>query len=171
MKSLYYCFSSYCLFFLFLTTLNGQREPAFHIGVVQPILAINDGNVQYFYQNDFYAIGFPMGINFKLAGNVKFDFEFVPFVKPYINSDKAYQVHLLFHPGVLIPLAGGVTFGLRLAFESGLGQFGITPLINKGFNIGNNTKFFLELVAPGRFGPDKGSGYTQIFGLHTGIGF
>jgi hypothetical protein len=60
---------------------------------------------------------------------------------------------------------------LRLALEAGEGQFGFTPLINKAFPLGQHTVFFTELVAPGRFGPGKDTGYTQLGGLHLGIGF
>lgn len=159
-----------------LTNLQSQemdkRGPAgFHIGVVQPILAANNGEVQYINQSSFYAIGFPIGVTFYTPGSVLFDMELVPFVKPYTNAEQPYDVHLLFHPGILFPLKGGFTFGLRLAFETGQGQFGFTPLINKSFSISPGKSFFVELVAPGRFGPQKNSGYTQIAGLHIGLGF
>lgn len=143
----------------------------YHIGVVQPIFAIQQGETKYLTQSSFYAIGFPIGITFHTPGKLKFDLEFVPFVKPYLNSSRAYDVHLLFHPGVLIPLSKGFTFGLRFAFETGTGQFGLTPLLNKAFPTGKGHSFFIELVAPGRFGPQKNSGYTQIGGLHVGLGF
>ncbi|MBK8954802.1 MAG: hypothetical protein IPM34_04495 [Saprospiraceae bacterium] len=163
--------SAIILFLICANISQAQRNAGYHIGVVQPVLAINRGDVRYFYQNDFYAIGFPMGINFKLAGEVKFDFEFVPLLKPNVDLDKPYEVHLLYHPGFLFPIGNGLTFGFRLAFETGQGQFGFTPLLNKAFEIGNDAVFFIELVAPGRFGPNKNSGYTQVFGLHVGFGF
>ena len=99
------------------------------------------------------------------------DLEFVPVVKPYFNSGVPIQVHLLFHPGILYPLGNGWTFGFRLAYENSVNQIGFTPLINKGFKRKNNSVFFLELVAPARFGPEKNSGYTQLGGLHVGLGF
>ncbi|MBP8725114.1 MAG: hypothetical protein KBF37_08475 [Saprospiraceae bacterium] len=172
MKHSIYAIALVCA--LFANTAKGQSGnlvAGYHFGVVQPILAINKGDVNYFYETDFYAIGFPMGITLNTPGKVKFDLEFVPLFKPYADTDKPYEVHLLFHPGFLFPLGGGFTFGMRLAFETGVGQFGLTPLLNKGFSIGDGTVFFLELVAPGRFGPEKNSGYTQIFGLHAGLGF
>lgn len=144
---------------------------SYHIGVVQVFMASNRGEVTFLDKQDFYSIGFPMGISFKTPGKAIFDLEFVPVIKPFVNTNLPYSVHMVFHPGILIPLDDGWTFGFRLAFETGVNQFGFTPLINKGFKIGKNTVFFLELVTPGRFGPNKNSGYTQLAGLHAGFGF
>ncbi len=149
---------------------SNRGVAGYHIGIVQPILASQNGELHYIDEADFYAIGFPMGITFHTKGSAKFDFEFVPLIKPYVNLNNPYDVHLLFHPGVLFPLSGGFTFGLRLAFETGAGQFGFTPLINKSFELSDDLSFFVELVAPARFGPNKDSGYTQVFGLHIGLG-
>ncbi|MEP6792749.1 MAG: hypothetical protein ABJB16_00365 [Saprospiraceae bacterium] len=152
-------------------------EPAFsklagyHVGVVQIFFAIHKGETTFFDESKFYSIGFPVGITLSTAGKTKFDVEFVPFIKPNVKTDLPYQVHLLFHPGVLFPLHDGWTFGLRLAFEVGEGQFGFTPLLNKSFKLSEHSNFFVELVAPGRFGPEKDSGYTQLGGLHLGFGF
>jgi len=143
----------------------------YHVGVVQIMFAANKGNFTTLDKYDFYFIGFPIGITFNTAGKLKFDLEFVPVVKPYFNSGVPIQVHLLFHPGILYPLGNGWTFGFRLAYENSVNQIGFTPLINKGFKRKNNSVFFLELVAPARFGPEKNSGYTQLGGLHVGLGF
>jgi len=173
------------LCFINTTSLNSQAEivaetaektesslvKGVHIGIVQIIMGLNKGEVTYFDKNNFYSIGLPVGISFSTKGKCVFDLEFVPVIKPYINSSHPYDVHLLFHPGILFPLNHGWTLGLRLAFETGQGQFGFTPLLNKAFKIKNNVVFFMELVAPARFGPDKNSGYTQLAGLHLGIGF
>jgi hypothetical protein len=143
----------------------------YHVGVVQPIVAFHNGEIHTIDETEFYSIGFPLGITFHTPGKTMIDFEFVPLIKPYANSSKPYDVHLLVHPGVLFPLSNGWTFGFRLAFETGTGQFGFTPLLNKAFPCGNDNVFFIELVAPGRFGPEKNSGYTQVLGLHFGFGF
>ena len=143
----------------------------YHVGVVQIMFAVNKGNFTTLDKYDFYFIGFPIGITFNTAGKLKFDLEFVPVIKPYFNSGVPIQVHLLFHPGILYPLGNGWTFGFRLAYENSVNQIGFTPLINKGFKRKNNSVFFFELVAPARFGPEKNSGYTQLGGLHVGLGF
>lgn len=152
-------------------TKQDRGIAGYHVGVVQPTWANENGDVHYIDESAFYAIGFPMGITFHTSGKLLFDMEFVPFVKPHANTDLPYEVHLLFHPGVLLPLKHGFTLGLRGAFEAGNGQFGFTPLINKAFSIGTHSAIFLELVAPARFGPKKDSGYTQVAGLHAGFGF
>jgi hypothetical protein len=150
---------------------ESSKVLGYHFGVVQIIFGVNKGDLTFLDKLDFYSLGFPVGVTFKTACKLKFDLEFVPVIKPYVNSDLPYSVHLLFHPGFLYPLEGGWTLGLRFAFETGEGQLGFTPLLNKGFKLHNGSTFFIELVAPGRFGPYKNSGYTQLAGLHVGIGF
>lgn len=150
---------------------NTQIVAGYHFGVVQIVGAMNKGEFTFLDKYNFYTIGFPFGVTFKTPCRMLVDLEFVPVIKPFASTDIPYQVHLLYHPGVLFPLKKGWTFGLRLAFESGEGQFGFTPLLNKAFKFKNNGAFFVELVAPGRFGPTKDSGYTQLGGLHLGIGF
>jgi hypothetical protein len=151
--------------------IESSKVLGYHIGVVQIAFGMNNGKTTFLDKLDFYSLGFPVGITLKTPGKLKFDLEFVPVLKPYINSSTPYSVHLLFHPGVLYPLDHGWTLGFRLAFETGEGQIGFTPLINKGFKLDNGSVFFIELVAPARFGPNKNSGYTQLVGLHLGYGF
>ncbi|MBP6445912.1 MAG: hypothetical protein WAT22_16085 [Saprospiraceae bacterium] len=147
------------------------KVSGYHAGVVQIIFAHNNGETVYFDRTSVYSVGFPFGITLNTSGKLKFDLELVPFINPYIYSDRPYKIHLLYHPGVLYPLKYGWTLGLRAAFEIGEGQFGFTPLINKAFKINKGSAFFIELVAPGRFGPNKNSGYTQLGGVHIGLGF
>ncbi|MBK8517852.1 MAG: hypothetical protein IPL55_16685 [Saprospiraceae bacterium] len=147
------------------------KVSGYHAGVVQIIFSYNNGETVYFDRTSVYSLGFPFGITFNTKGKSKIDLELVPFINPYIYSDRPFKIHLLYHPGILYPLKYGWTLGLRAAFEIGEGQFGFTPLVNKAFNFKNGNVFFIELVAPGRFGPNKDSGYTQLGGIHVGIGF
>ncbi len=139
--------------------------------MVQILFAHNNGETVFFDRTSIYSVGFPFGLTFNTSGKIKIDLEVVPFINPYIYSDKAYEIHLLYHPGILYPLNNGWTLGLRAAFEIGEGQFGFTPLINKSFKRDKGAQFFIEIVAPGRFGPEKTSGYTQLGGIHLGFGF
>lgn len=142
-----------------------------HFGMVLPFMSFNDGNSANITDEDFFAIGFPMGITFKASEKLLIDFEFVPFINPGDSETLTpLSTHLLFHPGLLFPLGKGFTFGTRAAFELGQGQWGFTPLLNKAFKLDNGNAFFVELVLPGRFGPTKDSGYTQVIALHLGIG-
>lgn len=148
-----------------------SKVAGYHVGVVQIVFSHNNGETVFFDRTSVYSVGFPFGITLNTPGKVKVDLELVPFINPYIYSDKPYKIHLLYHPGILYPLKNGWTIGLRAAFEIGEGQFGFTPLINKAFKNSKGYAFFIELVAPGRFGPEKNSGYTQLGGLHIGFGF
>ena len=174
----------WCLLILFFTTLiigNTQdtiktdvkeisKFSGYHFGVVQILFSHNNGETVFFDRTSIYSVGFPFGLTFNTSGKVKIDLELVPFINPYIYSDKAYKIHLLYHPGILYPLKNGWTLGLRAAFEIGEGQFGFTPLINKSFKNKKGAAFFIEFVAPGRFGPEKKSSYTQLGGIHVGCG-
>jgi len=156
-----------------IQTEKNRNETVFqglHIGVVQPLLSINQGTTSTIADDDFFSIGFPIGITFKTHCKLLFDVEFVPFINPG-NDTSPNTTHLLFHPGLLWPLGKGFTLGFRAAFELGQGQYGFTPLLNKAFEFKNGAAFFTELVLPGRFGPDQNSGYTQVVALHLGIGF
>ncbi len=173
------------LLFFFISVSNGvngqdkiiaevkenSKFAGYHIGVVQIIFAHNNGETVFFDRTSIYSVGFPFGLTFNTSGKIKIDLEVVPFINPYIYSDKAYEIHLLYHPGILYPLSNGWTLGLRAAFEIGQGQFGFTPLINKSFKRDKGAMFFFEIVAPGRFGPEKTSGYTQLGGIHFGFSF
>ncbi|MCC6817190.1 MAG: hypothetical protein IT267_12315 [Saprospiraceae bacterium] len=143
----------------------------FHIGYVQPLKSIKNAEEQWLFTYERFSMGFPIGISLNTPGALIIDLEFVPFIKPYFGNERNIEVHLLYHPGVLLPIGYGLTLGLRAAFELGVEQIGFSPLINKSFDISKSTKGFVELVLPGRFGPDKASGYTQVFALHVGVGF
>jgi hypothetical protein len=130
----------------------------YHVGIVQIALGVKRGNITFLDKLDFYSLGFPVGITLKTPGKIKFDLEFVPVLKPFINSGNPYSVLLLIYPSNLYALWEVWTFGFRLAFKTGEGQIGFTPLLNKGFKCSNSTSFFIELVAPARFGTYKASG-------------
>jgi hypothetical protein len=151
--------------------VNQSKLVGYHFGFVNVFCSVKDGDLRWHDRYDLYSIGFPMGLTLRTPVKLLVDLEAVPFIQPYLASDEPFQVHLLWHPGVLLPLSKGWTLGLRAAFETGVGQFGFTPLINKAFKISEQTSLFLELVLPARFGPAKDNGYIQLAGLHAGVGF
>lgn len=139
-----------------------------HVGVVHPLFTLSEGNVSTIA--DQYTVGFPVGLTIKRKSNPSIDFEFVPFM-----TEGSFD-NFLIHPGLLFGLGSGFTFGTRLAYETGPETYGFTPLLNKGFDIGNDKSFFIELVLPVRFGSrdilngtQNFSAYTVAF--HTGVGF
>lgn len=174
--------SLFCLFFQYGQAQEKQKKSSesgvnqsmlmgYHFGFVNVFCSVKNGDLRWHDRYDLYSIGFPMGLTLRTPGSLLVDLEAVPFIQPYLASDEPYQVHLLWHPGVLLPLPKGWTVGLRAAFETGVGQFGFTPLLNKAFKISAQSAFFLELVLPARFGPAKDNGYIQLAGLHVGVGF
>lgn len=164
-------FISTLTFLLFLTTFEifGQNSVGGHIGFVQPIITFQDGDTTDGF--DPYTIGFPVGITVRKSETFAYDLEIVPFITSGENAegDSVGVVNnLLIHPGLLWGIGDKLTFGNRLAFETGSGRYGISPLLNKGFLIGN-TKVFAELVLPVRFGNDQDVSLTAA--LHFGVGF
>lgn len=149
---------------------KSQDKLGIHVGIVQPIVTFSSNGTSSLVDN--YALGFPVGITYRLSDKLAFDAEFVPFV----NS--AGQASLLVHPGMLFGLGSGFTLGTRAAFDVGQSSFGFTPLINKGFPISDNNKLFLELVLPLRFVTQYDGLQGQnimnpqlSIGLHVGITF
>lgn len=155
-------------------TTKAQNNLGGHFGMVHPFVTFSQGESATIADN--YVVGFPTGITVKMKDRLAFDAEFVPFI------DNGRMVNFMFHPGILYGLGNGLTLGNRLAFETGSQAYGFTPLLNKGFPLGNGATFFLELVLPVRFvkmtnmvGADNSiieenvSSFTV--GLHTGIAF
>ncbi len=152
------------------TTLPGIGG---HIGIVQPIASWKKNKITTINEQEFYSIGFPIGITIKNSSSPwAIDFEWVAFIKPSINDTKSpYKLTSLWHLGILYSAGGGFTIGLRAAFELETDQFGFTPLINKGIKINQSMNWFFEIVLPARWGPEKKDSFTQILAIHTGISF
>jgi hypothetical protein len=110
-----------------------------------------------------------MGITVKTSDRYAFDLELVPTLDPQANGP--ISVPLTIHPGVLRSLGNSWTAGLRMAFDIGGASWGFTPLLNKGFPIGDHN-YFVELVVP-RFQDDSlGDTHGAIgVGVHLGVGF
>lgn len=159
-------FFSLLVLFSFTSALETQAQNQIggHFGVVQPIVTFQDGDINDHF--DPHTIGFPMGITVRKNEKFAFDLEFVPLITTVndINS-----INLLVHPGLLWGIGDKLTFGARAAYELGnSGRYGFTPLLNKGFSIGE-TPVFAEFVLPVRMGSDAGLSVTA--GIHFGVGF
>lgn len=165
--------------FLFLSATEARPDstnlPGIggHIGIVQPIASWKQNKISTINEQEFYSLGYPMGITIKNSTSPwAIDFEWVAFIKPSINDTRSpYKLTSLWHPGILYSAGGGFTIGLRAAFELENDQFGFTPLINKAFKINQSMNWFFEIVFPARWGPEKKESFTQVLAVHTGISF
>jgi len=136
-----------------------------YFGILHPIVTVNK-DVTTVNFKDYYAVGFPTGINIWKNEKIGFSFEVVPNIKDDAGTSKV--TNLLFHPGVLVALGKGFTFVGRMAFESG-GRYGFTPVLNKTVIKNKNSSYFLAVPLPVRFGNDHPATFTA--GLQFGIAF
>lgn len=137
--------ASFCVLLLMFTAVSpasGQSKVGGHVGVVSPVIQFAADEVTTFA--DGLGLGFPMGLTLGVKPGVDFDLEVVPFIQ---NNEVS---NVLLHPGVLMAITNGYTFGLRAAFETG-GAYGVTALLNKGKRISSDVTLFAELVVPMRF--------------------
>ncbi|MBK8501859.1 MAG: hypothetical protein IPL46_06420 [Saprospiraceae bacterium] len=142
----------------------------YHIGIVQPLYSIQKGVISHLFGYNDYSAGLAIGLSLNTPGRAIVDLEFVSFISQLPDEGVDLKVHLLYHPGILLPLGNGFTLGARVAFETGQGKWGFTPLLNKSFDVGA-CNLFLEIVAPGRFGPGEDFNYSQVLGVHAGVAF
>ncbi|MEG1237897.1 MAG: hypothetical protein RSD30_10050 [Flavobacterium sp.] len=136
-----------------------------YFGILHPIVTFSDEQTNVNFR-DYYAVGFPTGINIWKNQKIGFSFEVVPNIKVQGNSDKV--TNLLFHPGVLVALGHGYTFAGRAAFESS-GRYGITPVINKTIIKSDNCSYFAAIPLPVRVGNNHPASFT--IGFQFGIAF
>lgn len=136
-----------------------------YFGILHPIATFSSEQTSVNFR-DYYAVGFPTGINIWKNQKIGFSFEVVPNIRVQGNSDKV--TNLLFHPGVLVALGNGYTFAGRAAFESS-GRYGITPVLNKTIIKSENCSYFAAIPLPIRFGNDHPA--TLTVGFQFGIAF
>jgi hypothetical protein len=155
---------------LFSFSLNAISQTVYpkitgYFGIVHPIATLSSEQTNVNFR-DYYAVGFPTGINIWKSSKIGFSFEVVPNIRVQGNSDKV--TNLLFHPGVLVALGKGYTFAGRAAFESS-GRYGFTPVLNKTVIKGDNCSYFVAVPLPVRFGNDHPATFTV--GFQFGIAF
>lgn len=136
-----------------------------YFGILHPIATFSSEQTTVNFR-DYYAVGFPTGINIWKNQKIGFSFEVVPNIRVQGDSDKV--TNLLFHPGVLVALGNGYTFAGRAAFESS-GRYGFTPVINKTVLKSDNCSYFVAVPLPVRFGNDHPASFT--IGFQFGIAF
>lgn len=136
-----------------------------YFGILHPIITVSKDQTNVNFR-DYYAVGFPTGINIWKNEKVGFSFEIVPNIKDDQGTSKV--TNILFHPGVLVALGNGYTFVGRAAFES-TGRYGVTPVFNKTIIKSNNCSYFVAIPFPVRFGNDHPA--TATVGFQFGIAF
>lgn len=157
-------------FFILLLSAASFSQNSFHrisayVGIMHPIATINRDETMVNFR-DYYAVGFPVGINLWKSEKIGFSFEVVPNIKDDQGSSKV--TNLLFHPGILAALGKGYTFAGRAAFESS-GRYGFTPVLSKTLLKSPNCSYFLALPLPVRFGNGHPASFTA--GFQFGISF
>ncbi|TCN53132.1 hypothetical protein D0809_20705 [Flavobacterium circumlabens] len=136
-----------------------------YFGIMHPIVSFNREETTVNFR-DYYAVGFPTGINIWKSEKIGFSFEIVPNIKDDQGTSKV--TNLLFHPGVLIALGNGYTFAGRLAFETS-GRYGVTPVFNKTIKKNASSSYYIAVPLPVRFGNDHPGTFTV--GFQFGIAF
>jgi len=158
-----------CILMLLLSATlfsqNSFHKISAYVGIMHPIVTINRDETTVNFR-DYYAVGFPMGINLWKSEKIGFSFEVVPNIKDDQGSSKV--TNLLFHPGILAALGKGYTFAGRAAFESS-GRYGFTPVLSKTVLKSQNCSYFLALPLPVRFGNGHPASFTV--GFQAGIVF
>ncbi len=136
-----------------------------YVGILHPIVTFsNEGTSTNF--DSYYAVGLPTGINIWKSPKIGFSAEFVPLVRAENGSSK--MANFLFHPGILVTLAPGLTFAGRAAFETA-GRYGFTPVLNKIVKKNKNSGYFVAVPVPFRFG--NGHPASVTVGFQFGITF
>ncbi len=136
-----------------------------YFGIMHPIVTFSEDETTLNFR-DYYAVGFPTGINIWKNEKNGFSLEFVPNIKDDNGTSKV--TNLLFHPGILVALGKGYTFAGRLAFETS-GRYGFTPVFNKTIIKSTNCSYYVAVPLPVRFGNDHPSTFTV--GFQFGIAF
>ena len=136
-----------------------------YFGVVHPIITFSEDETTLNFR-DYYAVGFPTGINIWKSAKIGFSFEVVPNIKAENGVSKMNS--LLFHPGVLVALGNGYTFAGRAAFETN-GRYGFTPVFNKTVIKNANSSYYVAIPLPVRFGNEHPT--TFGIGFQFGIAF
>lgn len=155
------------LFIINITAFSQTTYPKItgYFGIMHPIVTISNEQTNVNFR-DYYAVGFPTGINIWKSSKIGFSFEVVPNIKVQGASDKV--TNILFHPGILVALGKGYTFAGRAAFESS-GRYGFTPVLNKTVIKSDNCSYFVAVPLPVRFGNDHPATFTV--GFQFGIAF
>lgn len=138
-----------------------------YVGILHPIVTFSDeGTTTNF--DSYYVVGLPTGINIWKSPKIGFSAEFVPLVRAEKGTSR--MANFLFHPGILVTLAPGLTFAGRAAFETA-GRYGFTPVLNKIVKKNKNSGYFVAVAVPVPFRFGNGHPASVTIGFQFGITF
>lgn len=152
------------------TTTPANPPPTYprmvgYLGLLHPLITVDDNGTERNF-NNYYVVGFPIGLNLWKTQQLGFSLEIVPSIRAENGTSRVANV--LFHPGVLVNLGHNFTFAGRMAFETS-GRYGLTPVFNKIVRKGATNSYFVAIPLPLRFGNDRPTSLTV--GLQVGIIF
>src|ERR1700730_11097946 len=154
---------------LFANAQQYGYEVSGHVGMQFPLATFTSaaGSSSPTTIAENFNINFPFGVGVKPNWSpVVVDFEFVPEV--HTKGPTTFLVH----PGFVMPLPDGWAVGIRGAYEVAQNSKGFTPLVNKGFPLGN-VRWIVEGHRPVRSNQlSNGASATSVtFAIHTGLAF
>lgn len=115
-----------------------------HVGTVVPLTTVSSNGATAIGR-DFVNIGMAAGATVKINARLAFDFESVVVDRIDVPGQ---ATQLVVDPGFVYD-AGPLAAGIRVAGAiGGATNLGLIPLLNKGFKIGEDTSFFVELDLP-----------------------
>jgi len=133
-----------------------------HLGVATPYLAVSK-DTSVIGKDRFLTILNPIGLTVHTSKDWALDFEFVVATSVLKKSPTS----LIVDPGIIYK-ALPVALGLRAAYQVGeAGNFGLIPLVNKGFKVAGVT-WFIEAAFP-TFAGKNGVVCNAV--AHTGVAF
>jgi hypothetical protein len=150
------------------------RKLGGHVGLGVPIVTLGTAGTSVIGR-DFGVTGITAGINLALTPKWSIDFEFIAlgdFKPSGIPGTPVSTTVFVLDPGVVYNagfLFAGVRAAMRVPSPLGGAEFGVIPIIGKGFKINEYVAYYIELDLP-VFAHSTGDvTFTTFF--QTGFGF
>jgi hypothetical protein len=146
-----------------------------HLGFGVPILTVGTPGTSLIGR-DFGSLGLVGGINVALTPEISIDFESIAignFKQTSAgNKAPASATTFVFDPGIVYnpgPVFMGIRMAMRVPAPLGGAEFGLIPIIGKGFKVSKHIAYYIELDLPVFFNSPFEATMTTF--IQTGIGF
>jgi hypothetical protein len=150
------------------------RKLGGHVGLGVPIVTLGTAGTSVIGR-DFGVTGITAGINLALTPKWSIDFEFIAlgdFKPSTVPGPPVSTTVFVLDPGVVYNagfLFAGIRAAMRVPSPLGGAEFGLIPIIGKGFRINDYVAYYIELDLP-VFAHSTGHvTFTTFF--QTGFGF